>query len=92
MDNYITEEITDEIDYDLNDVPSTLESIAAIMNGNFPVVLGEPLTASKTLYSEKISIRIPRYVLEALRAQAATTDTPYQTYINYILSEHTRKL
>lgn len=35
--------------------------------------------------SEKISIRIPRPILDLLKAQAALRGLPYQTYLNHLL-------
>jgi len=35
--------------------------------------------------SEKISIRIPRPILDLLKTQAALRGLPYQTYLNHLL-------
>lgn len=38
-------------------------------------------------FSEKISIRIPLYLLTLLKAQAKARGIPYQTYINLTLAD-----
>lgn len=37
--------------------------------------------------SQKISIRIPRFILDLLKQQAQLRGLPYQTYINILLYE-----
>lgn len=44
----------------------------------------EDLTAGP---SQKISIRIPRAILDLLKAQAALRGLPYQTYLNHLIYE-----
>lgn len=55
---------------------------------SIPAVLSPALKPSQTLYSEKISIRIPHAILGAFRAQAVASGMSYQTLINQILAEH----
>lgn len=46
-----------------------------------------PAPSSLTLFTEKISIRIPRPILAILKEQAKRRGVPYQTYINMMLNE-----
>lgn len=45
---------------------------------------------SATGPSKKISIRLPRFLLESIQGQAATLGIPYQTLIKVMLTEATR--
>lgn len=49
--------------------------------------ISQPLKPNQTLGTEKISIRIPRYILDHFRAEAIRTGTGYQTLINMQLNE-----
>lgn len=53
-----------------------------------PTTIWEPMTAGQTLFSQRISIRIPRGVLLEIKKRAAANGERYQTYINQILAIH----
>ena len=53
-----------------------------------PEEINAALKANHTVFSEKISIRIPHDVLATLKAQAEPAGLPYQTFINMILAEY----
>lgn len=46
-----------------------------------------PLKPNQTWGTEKISIRVPRYILNHFRAEALKTSMGYQTLINMQLNE-----
>ena len=52
-----------------------------------PSPVNLPLKPNQTLGTEKISIRIPRYILDHFRAEAIRTGTGYQKLINMQLNE-----
>lgn len=72
----------------MDDLPSIDELLANSESNRWPLVISPPLTANRTLYSQKISIRIPHYLLDTLKAQAAARGMPYQTFINLILGAY----
>jgi len=53
-----------------------------------PEEINAALKANHTVFSEKISIRIPHDVLATIKAQAEPAGLPYQTFINMILAEY----
>lgn len=53
-----------------------------------PTVPWVAMTAGQTLFSERISIRIPRWLLLEIKKRAAASGERYQTYINLILAQH----
>ena len=53
-----------------------------------PEEINAALKANHTVFSEKISIRVPHDVLATLKAQAEAVCMPYQTFINLILAEY----
>lgn len=71
------------VELELDDLPS----IDKVLRNN-PVTLSAPLNEGQTTYSERISIRIPRGILAAMRKQAAARGMPYQTFINLLLAQH----
>jgi hypothetical protein len=75
----------DLLDLDLGELPNIDEVLAMLASGG--VVLGPPPTASRTLYSYKISIRIPHDVLARVKAEAEACGIGYQTLINQILAD-----
>lgn len=70
---------------ELDDLPSIDEVLKTSQ-----ATLSPPSTVGQTLYSERISIRIPRWILAEIKKRAATEGEKYQTYINLILSQHAR--
>lgn len=50
------------------------------------VTISPPLTVNQTTATEKISIRLPHWVLETFKQMAEARGVKYQTYINQILS------
>ena len=52
-----------------------------------PEEINAALKTNHTVFSEKISIRIPHDVLATIKAQAEPAGLPYQTSINMILAE-----
>lgn len=77
-----------ELDYDIDDYPS-LDEIYVYIEANAGVTItSSPLNARDTLYSNKISIRIPHYVLTEIKLKASEMGLPYQTLINVILNEY----
>lgn len=71
------------------DLPSMDEVLERnqVLNVN-EVTLSPPQTAGQTPYTERISIRIPRWLLAELRRKAAERGLPYQTFINEVLAQH----
>ena len=53
-----------------------------------PEEINAALKSNYTVFTEKISIRIPHDVLATLKAQAEPAGLPYQTFINMILAEY----
>src|SRR5665647_2842135 len=53
-----------------------------------PEEINAALKANHTVFSEKISIRIPHDVLATIKPQAEPAGLPYQTFINMILAEY----
>lgn len=72
------------VELDLEDTPDMDE----VLKTSPRVAISQPLTASQTTFSQRISIRIPRSVLATTRKKAAALGMPYQTYINLILAQH----
>lgn len=72
-------------DLELNDLPSIDDLLANHEADKVQLVLTPPPTTNRTLYSQKISIRFPHYLLDTLKAQAEARGMPYQTFINLIL-------
>lgn len=84
-----------ELDFDVNELPSVDEMITlveaytgkAITSQKIIARTSSPLNARDTLYSQKISIRVPRYILDHFRAESIRTGIGYQTLINVQLNE-----
>lgn len=55
-----------------------------------PAQTNTALKANHTMFTEKISIRVPHDVLATIKTQAETVGMPYQTFINLILAEYAR--
>lgn len=53
-----------------------------------PEEINAALKANHTVFTEKISIRIPHDILATIKAQAEAVCMPYQTFINMILAEY----
>ncbi len=71
-------------DLDVGDLP-TVEEFRVLLETT-ETVLSQPPTASQTLFSQKISIRVPHDVLIALKARAGALGVPYQTLMNDVLA------
>ena len=71
------------IEFVFEEMPEVDDSLSAT-----PTVPWVPMTAGQTLFSERISIRIPRWLLLEIKKRAAASGEKYQTYINQILAIH----
>lgn len=79
-------------DLDLPDVElvfDELPSLEEVLRASPSVAVSPPLTKSRTLFSERICIRINRSVLDSIKHQASRYGMPYQTYINLLLAKST---
>jgi uncharacterized protein (DUF4415 family) len=81
-----------ELEFSENDLTSKLdnlsiEEIIELVNNSPPTVFSPPLKPNQTWGTEKISIRVPRYILDHYRAEAIRTGIGYQTLINMQLNE-----
>lgn len=68
-----------------------LPSIDEVLRSNPMVTLSPLPTVGQTLYSERISIRIPRWLLEEIKKRAAAEGEKYQTFMNSILAQYATK-
>jgi predicted DNA binding CopG/RHH family protein len=81
-----------ELEFSENDLTSKLdnlsiEEIIELIRNSPPQVFSPPLKPNQTTSTEKISIRIPRYILEYFREQSKNKGVGYQTLINMQLNE-----
>lgn len=85
-----------ELDFDVNELPSVAEMIALVESYTGIAITSHagiaktsaPISAKNTLFSQKISIRIPHYVLTDIKHKANEMGLPYQTLTNIILNEY----
>lgn len=68
------------------DLPDLCEVLADQTARGESVAVSPPLKDSQTTSTEKISIRLPHWVLETFKQMAEARGVKYQTYINQILS------
>lgn len=68
------------------DLPDLCEVLADQAARGESVTISPPLTVNQTTATEKISIRLPHWVLETFKKMAEARGVKYQTYINQILS------
>jgi uncharacterized protein (DUF4415 family) len=81
-----------ELEFSEDDLTSKLdnlsiEEIIEYVKNSPPQVFSPPLKPNQTWGTEKISIRVPRYILDHYRAEAIRTGIGYQTLINTQLNE-----
>lgn len=69
----------------------SIEEINELIRKSPPSIVSQPLKPNQTLGTEKISIRVPRYILDHYRAEAVRIGMGYQTLINQQLNEVFRK-
>lgn len=67
-----------------------MEEVNELIANSPPLVVSPPLKPNQTMGSEKISIRLPRHIIEYFRAEAVNTGLGYQTLINIHLNEVVR--
>lgn len=53
-----------------------------------PTAVSQALTEGQSSYTQSVTIRLPRWLLAALKKEATERGEKYQTYINLILSQH----
>jgi len=78
------------VDLDFPDLELVLEdlpSLEEVLRDN-PVTLSPPPTAAQTLFSNRICIRVPRWVLAEIKKRAAAQGEKYQTLINQLLAQY----
>ncbi len=77
--------LKEEIIYDLNDTTSCI-------NKNKPLKLKDlGFVLPKEPPTKIISIRIPTYLYNQIKAKSTNIDMPYQAYIKYLLSQGIKK-
>lgn len=85
-----------DLSFDIYELPSIDEMISVVESYTGIAIkshriIYEPsstLNASDTLFSKKISIRIPHNTLDDIKQKASDMGLPYQTLINFILNEY----
>lgn len=83
----ISELNIDDADLTLEIADMSFEELLQHIANAPPLVVSAPLKPNQTWGTEKISIRVPRYILDHFREEAIRTGIGYQTLINMQLNE-----
>ncbi len=77
-----------ELEYEIDEQTAFNEVRDYIKTHSGISVPSIPISSSDTLFTKKITIRIPYNVLSEIKNKSLQMGLPYQTFMNLILSEY----